>query len=511
MVLVFFGCSSSNDEGEGGSEDGGGEAKGEVRVALYGQPPTLDMQLDTSVQTRDLGRLMFETLVAPDENFEATPMLAESVDVSDDGKTYTFNLREGVTFHNGEEMVAEDVVASMERWVEKSGLTGNIFDDAKWIDEDEYTVILELQKPSSLTLDTMASPKQAAAIMPKEVIDSSSAEGVEEYIGTGPFVFVEWKQDQYIHFAKYDDYEGVDEEPSGLAGKKEVMIDDLFFDIVTDSSTRLAGLKTGEYDIAYQIANDDYDQIESDPDLEPHPASHGELIFVYNKEEGIASDFDIRKAANTALDMDEIMLGAVISEDLYWLDPGYMTRDLQNWKSEAGGEFYNIGDVEEANKLLEAANYNDEPFRILTTRDDDVIYNASVVIQEQMTQAGFNVDLDVYDWPTMMDKRNEAGEWDALITGSSTVSTPPQLLALSSSWSGGVQSDHITELLNDIETAETQEEAKEIWDETQQYAWEEHLPVSVLGGYSMFHAATTKIDGFSTFSGAIFWNMSASE
>ena len=129
---------------------------GELRVALSGQPPTLDPPMGSLILTRDTSRLMFETLVTPNAQYEAVPMLAESVETSDDSMTYTFHLRKGVKFHNGEEMTAEDVVASMYRWLEKSTTTGNIFNGATFEAEDDYTVVLQLTQPSSLTLDTLA-------------------------------------------------------------------------------------------------------------------------------------------------------------------------------------------------------------------------------------------------------------------------------------------------------------------------------------------------------------------
>src|SRR5699024_3449061 len=127
-------------------------------------------------------------------------------------------------------------------------ITGNIFNGATWTAEDDYTVILELEKASSLTLDTMASAKQAAAIMPKEVVDAATADGVQEYIGTSPFKFVEWKQDQYIHYTKFEDYAALDSEADGLSGKKEALVDDIYIYMVPDTSTRIAGLQTDEYD-----------------------------------------------------------------------------------------------------------------------------------------------------------------------------------------------------------------------------------------------------------------------
>lgn len=497
---------TSNDHDPTEQIDEDHEVKDELRVALYSQPATLDQPMDTGIQSRDIGRLMFETLVTIDSKWQPVPMLAESIDVSDDGLTYTFKLREGVTFHNGKKMTSEDVVASMERWMEKSTITGNIFDDAHWVAENDYTVVLNLSAPSSLTLDMLASPKQAAAIMPKEIVEAAPAEGVEDYIGTGPYQFVEWKQDQYIHFTRFDDYKAVEGEPNGLSGKKEALVKDIYVDIVTDASTRLAGLKTGQYDIAYQIPNDDYEQVANNPNLQPFPAVHGELMLVFNKVEGIASDVKIRQAINAALDADDIMLGAVVTEDLYWLSPGYMNKDIATWHSTAGEEYYNQANPEKAKQLLEEAGYNGDTFTIITTRDDDVIYNASVVIQEQLSQIGMNVELEVYDMPTMFGKREDPKAWHAFITGSSVVSTPPQLLALSPTWAGGVNNDKIIHMLKDIETSVSLEEAQAIWDEVQQYAWEEYVPVSILGGYSMFHAGSSKVEGFTTFSGAIFWN-----
>ncbi|WP_368653188.1 ABC transporter substrate-binding protein [Ornithinibacillus sp. 4-3] len=507
FTVALIGC-SSDDKGadEEGTENSADATEDELHVALYSAPATLDQPMDTGIQSRDIGRLMFETLVTNDSAYKPVPMLADSIDVSEDGLSYTFKLRQGVEFHNGKEMKAEDVVASMDRWMEKSTITGNIFNDAVWTEEDEYTVVLQLAKPSSLTLDTLASSKQAAAIMPKEIVEAAPAEGVEEYIGTGPFKFVEWKQDQYIHFEKYDEYSALEDEPDGLAGKREALVQDIYVHIVTDASTRLAGLKTGEYDIAYQIPNDDYEQIANDENVEPYPATHGELMLVYNKGEGLVTDPKMRQAINAALDMDEIMLGAVVTEDLYWLSPGYMHKDIEAWNSEAGIEYYNQADPDKAKQLLDEAGYNGETLTIISTRDDDVIYNSSVVIQQQLKEIGIEVELEVYDMPTMFKMREDLSTWNMFITGSSVVSTPPQLLALSPTWGGGVNDDKILEQLSAIETSESQEEAKQIWDDIQQYAWEEHVPVSILGGYSMFHAASAKVEGFTTFSGAIFWN-----
>ena len=101
--------------------------------------------------------------------------------------------------------------------------------------------------------------------MPKEVIEEATETGISEFIGTGPFQFVEWKQDTYVHLRKYDNYNSLAEDPSGLVGRKEVFVEDLYYIIVPDAATKLTGLQTGEYDVAdrlefsyfYQVVNND--------------------------------------------------------------------------------------------------------------------------------------------------------------------------------------------------------------------------------------------------------------
>ena len=136
LLLVLAACSGgseddsvndtdrSNDQTETQKENdeededkGAQSAGGDLQYALNTQPPTIDPVMSTATATRDIARHIFEPLVTLDSNYQPQPMLAESWEESDDGLTYTFHLRQGVKFHNGKEMKAEDVVASMERWL----------------------------------------------------------------------------------------------------------------------------------------------------------------------------------------------------------------------------------------------------------------------------------------------------------------------------------------------------------------------------------------------------------
>lgn len=514
IALVIAGCNSQPADATNANDaaEGGDMAGGELNIAINAQPPTLDTHLTTTSVALDVTRNIFETLVAPNAKHEPVPVLAESIESSEDGKTYTFHLRKGVKFHNGKEMTAEDVEASMNRWLENSARAKLLLSDATFKAEDSDTVVLKLKQHASDVLDIMAGRGQFPAIMPKEVVESATEEGVKEFIGTGPFQFKEWKQDQYIHLEKFEDYEAVDEEPSGLAGKKEALVDDVYYHIVTDPSTRLAGIQTGEYDVADTMPYDNYEQLKNTPNVETYISfDEGTLNLSYNKKEGIMTDPKMRQAINAALDMDKIMLASFANEDLYKLSPSYMNTEQVNWASEAGKEAYNQADAEKAKSMLKEAGYNGEEITLMATRDYDYHYNSAVVVKEQLEQIGMKVKLEIYDWPTLVDLREDPANWDLLIVGTGYVTTPSQLLVVNPDYAGWTNDAKITELLDTIRASKTQEEAKQHWDQLQGYIWNEYVPFSLFGHYSRIVATTDKLEGFTVFQGPIPWNTKVTE
>lgn len=520
MLSIAVGCNKQTEETVADKDETNNETQEQktgsensvLNIAIDSTPPTLDQQISVSASTRDVSRLIYESLLTTDADFTPIPMLAESIDISDDGTVYTFHLRQGVKFHNGKEMVADDVIASMERWEEKTALSGEIFNGATWEEDDEYTVILTLSSPSPLTLDTIATSKHAPAIMPKEIIESSPAEGVAEYIGTGPYRLTEWKEDQYIHFTKNEDYLPLETEASGLGGKKEALINDIYFYLVPDSSTRLAGILSGEYDLAYGIPQDNYEQLTNSESIEPILVPGSNPILKFNNVEGIVSDFEFRQIINTALDYNEIMMAAFASEEFYELDSGYMHKDVTAWASQAGSEYYNINDPEKAEQMLEAYGYNGEEVVIMATRDFQWMYNIGVAVDEQLKKIGINSKLDVYDYPTFSDMANKTEAWDIEVQGITMTSTPPQLTSLSTTWSGGVNDPNIPEGLKAIENASSLEEAYQLWDELQLYVWEEHLPIINFGHSYTLYGMSKKIQGLEMSTiGPVLWNTTVSE
>lgn len=496
--------STESTESTESSESSG--SGGELKVAINAQPPTMDPQMTTATATRDVARLVFETLLVLNDNFEPVPFLAEDVEIEDNQK-FTFYLREGVKFHNGEEMTAEDVAASMNRWKENENKAKQIIGDSEFVVVDDYTVSLELAEPSSLALGIMATAGQFAAIMPKEINEAAGPDGVTEYIGTGPFEFVEWRQDNYIHLTKFADYEPLDEPADGLAGKREALVDDIYFYISPDASTRLAGIQSGEYDIAYQLPFDSYQQLLA-TDLQVEPSLAGDMILQYNAREGLFADQKMRQAVNATLNIDDILAASLVESDIYSAGANLMEENNVQWYTTAGEENYNVNDPDLAKQLLEEAGYNGETVKIVTTRDYQHYYDSSVVIQQQLEQVGMNVELEVYDWPTLTELVKDDSAWHMRVNGFTFKPDPTQILYLDPTYNGVAEDEQIAAGMKAIEVAETEEEARAAWEELQEYIWTEALPMTKLGSYSHLYVLGQDVDGFVYSNGSIYWNVS---
>lgn len=522
LMLVLIGCSNSGSSGNNSStsgnsgpatnrQSGGGEGAssagggGELHIAITPQPPAIDPMVTTAIAAVTISRNVVETLFTFDNSYKITPMLAESYNVTPDGKTITIQLRQGVKFHNGKDLTAEDVVASLNRYAAKSVYAAAL-KTAAISAADGSTVTIELDNPSYAPLYSLSMP--SAVIMPKEVIESAPETGITELVGTGPFALVEWKLDQYVHLKKYDGYEPSSLPSSGLAGKREALVDEVFFHFVTDSSTRMAGLFSGEYDIITNVPIDNYSQLSANNDVAISNIKSNSLHMVFNKKEGALSNPLMRQAVNAALNNEEIMIGAFSGSDFFLLDHGLMFKEVEDWYSDVGKEFYNQNNAERAKELLAQARYNGESIRILTSRDYDFIYNASLVIQRQLQNAGMNVELLVYDWATLNQKRTEPGSWEIFLTFLSIFKDPSQIIPFNPAWPGWSEDPKLIDLFNSMLQSPTVEEARQYLEQLQQYNWEEYLAYNVIGKFSDLNAYRSNVKGLEFNDGPIIWNVS---
>lgn len=396
-----------------------GQYGGSLRIATTTSPPTLDTMANTHTATREIGMNIYETIVAFNGNYEVVPMLAESWDISDDGLVYTFHLREGVPFHNGDIMEAEDVKASVERYIAVSPMNDNleILQDITVL--DKHTVQMTLNRSSGAFLSNLAQPKSLLGIMPKEVAEGAEARHVD-IVGTGPYKLDEWIPDRHTKLSRFEDYVPFEGVPaSGFAGKKVAYIDELYYIPVPEAGSRVAGLETGEYDFVDFLPGMDIPYLQEQDNLVIEDLMPYTWVVVYlnHTEDSIFNNKTLRQAVQAGIDHEEIMI--VSSDDSGRLDPGMYFLE-QVWHSDVGAEYYNQNDPEKAKKLMEEAGYNGEEIVLLTNTDYDYMYKAGIVLERQLTELGFNVNMKVLDWPGQLDVRADLSQWDLSFSSHST-------------------------------------------------------------------------------------------
>src|SRR5699024_11035503 len=187
-----------------------------------------------------------------------------------------------------------------------------------------------------------------------------------------------------------------------------------------------------------------------------------------------------------------------------WSDP----TDTQ-WGTDEGSEYYNQQDTEKAKELLAEAGYNNEKVVLVTTQDYPEMYNATLVVQEELKQAGINAEVETYDFSTFMEHGPDPQQFDMFITSNSYNMLPIQLSVLDSGWAG-LNAPEVTEGITAIRAASSDEEAAEAWADLQTFLYE-YGAATVLGYYTGVIAMDKGVTGYDYLRFPIYWNVTASE
>lgn len=507
LAAMVAGCAGKKSAGTGGGEGAGGKG-GVLKVAIIGEPPTLDMHTTTATLAFEVGWHMFETLYTYTADYGIQPMLAESMpQMADGGKVYTIKLRQGVPFHNGKEMTADDVIASINRWNKlaqnaKSALGGLKSVTAK----DKYTVEIAFDKPNGALTVALATPGNGLAIYPKEICEKYPDKPIEEYIGTGPYKLVEKVPDRYIRVQRFDKYANRTEPTNGPGGHKQAYADEIRFIPVPDPDTRLAGLQSGEYDVAALLSGSQLSTVKNDASLQMvivKPISH--LNFSFNMKQGPFKNKLVRQAALAVMDPEAIMQAGWGSSELYRIDPGLMQKEQGVWYTDAGKENYNQHNVAKAKELLAQAGYKGEKIRFLATKEYDYNYKGALVYSEQLKAAGFNVELVVSDWATLVTNRGKQDVWEIFGTGISVKNNPLMLASMGDKWFGWWENAQRNDLAAKIATETDDAKSAKTWAELQKLYYEE-VPSVKVGDYFALRAARKNVKNVPTMGEYYFWN-----
>jgi len=500
-AMMVAACSA----GAGGSS-GPPISGGDFHVGWNAQPSTLDPVATTATTTRDIGSNIFEGLAALDANFQPQPVLAQSFKVSSDYTKFDFALRTDVTFHNGQKMTADDVIASVKRWISDAVTGKQFFFGSEVTSPSADMVEIATPKPLFTGMLLLADASQPLVVMPASAIAKKGASGVQDIVGTGPYKLAEWKKDQYIRLEKYVGYKSPSGTPSGLAGQKKPMVDNLYYDIVPDASTRLSGLQTGQYQMAFYMSPDHLTQLRNDPNLTSSIEPGGFTGLVFNKKAGLMSNVSMRKAVQSAIDDNAIQKAGYTSEQFYQLNGALSLPNMRGTYTQAGTESYNKQDVEKAKQLVQQAGYQGQTLRFLTTHDYDYMYNEAVVIQQELKAIGVNVDLVVTDWATVLANRAKPDAWDMFITGFNVEPTPIAYIFLQPSWPGWTDDPAIQQAMAAVNASKSEDEAKTHYGDLQS-AFYNYVAMAKFGDNSFLTGMQKSVGGYTRLVGPILYNI----
>jgi peptide/nickel transport system substrate-binding protein len=489
----------------------GGEALaqrkgGDVVIAMVQAPPSLDAHATNAQVARNVVLHLYETLYARDENAKPVPELAEGVNISDDGKTYVFPIRKGVKFHNGKELDANDVVASLERY-RKIGTSASLLaaiDTVKASGPHEVTVTMKTVQ--STFLDNISSPRSPIAIYPAE--EAAKSAGQISFIGTGPFRFVEYKPDSHVKIARFDGYvpnpsaKGRD----GFAGRKEVFVDSVTFRFMPEAGARNAALEAGEIHLNENMDGLAAKRLGSDGRFVVHKVlPFAFQVVKFNHAQAPTSDVNFRKAVQTALDMEEIM--AIAWPDIHQMDGAWLYPKAP-FHMTAGTEGYNKADLAGAKALLAKSGYKGEK---LTFIIDNIRPNVdtATVVQQRLKEIGVNVELSVADWPTVSKTGFTDSGWHFWTHGFGIepYEGPASVMA---PWVGGTSQRKKDDIIDGLATALNAEmdegKRKELFAKFQAHMYDNAVAAKA-GNYGQFQAASAKLKNFTPYRIPRMWGV----
>lgn len=474
---------------------------GDLVVVQASNPPSLDAMVTTSQMSRNITMNIFETLYGFSENIEPIPVLAKGVEISEDGLSYKFPLREGVKFHNGKVMTSADVKASLDRYKAIGG-TSSMLENVSSIEATgEYEVTLKLSKPFPGFLEAFASPRAPAVIIPAE--ETTKPANEIAIIGTGPYKFVEYVPDSHVKLERFADYTADETraEMDGFGGKKTAYLDTVTFRVISEPGAAVAALEANEVHLLEQIPVPTARRLKSNPNIKIYEnMPWAFLTLIFNLNEGPSDNLKFRQAVQIALNSEEIM--AIATEGLFNLDHGWMYAGTTYDAGDIGKDKYNINDLEQAKALLKESGYNNEPFTILTDTQGPERNKAAVVIAEQLRAIGVNVAINQVDWPTALQIRLQNTGWNAWTL---TMGIEPYLgpEALMSTFTGA--STHfrkpdaeIDALYAELLTTADIAKRKEIFAKIQQRMYDA-AAVLKLGETGMMQASKAEVAGFKPF------------
>jgi peptide/nickel transport system substrate-binding protein len=498
-----------------------------ITAVMHADLRTPGMQT-TAYIVRDFGYMIYDTLLAQDSSFKIQPQMAE-YKISDDKLTYTFTLRDGLKWHDGTPVTAEDCVASLKRWGKADGMGQKLMDFTASLEAtDAKTITLKLKEPYGLVLESIGKPSSLVPfMMPKRLAETPPGTPIPELIGSGPFKFVqaEFQPGVKAVFVKNTDYVPRKEPPSWTSGGKVVKVDRVEWITMADAQTAVNALQSGDIDFMEIPSFDILPILEANKDIKVDTLDKvgfqtvGRMNFLLPPFDNVK----VRRAAFMAMNQKDV-LDALIGNPQYYKLCGAAFVCGTPLETDVGSEAVVKGNgMAEARKLLAESGYDGTPIVIMAPGDVVTLKAQPIVAAQLLKEAGFKIDLQATDWGTVVSRRTsqkpiKEGGWNMFFTNwnGADLSNPIVNFAIggkgkNGGWFGWADDPKIESLKNDFARATTLADQKKIATEIQKEAWDQVIYIP-LGQYTQPSAwrksLTGVLDGPAT---PIFWNIDKSE
>jgi peptide/nickel transport system substrate-binding protein len=482
----------------------------------------LDPVWTTGYITRNHGYLVYDTLFGTDENLHVKPQMVDRTTVSEDGMRYTFTLRDGLRWHDGQSVHSEDCVESLKRWGKRDRFGQLLMAHTRKIAPvDKKTFTLELAERFGPVLESLGKPSSNVPfMMPARIAATSAGDQITEVVGSGPFKFVkdEWKPGNQVVYVRNPDYVPRNEAPSGSTGGKKVYVDKVIWRYMPDPWDAAEALAAGEIDWWEEPPLDFVSKIEE---------NHGLQTFLFNplgtqgwlRPNHLHPPFNNKKAREALLHMmDQVTYLAWAHGHSTHYRPCYSVFACGGpYATKAGAEPMVKHDIARARQLLKESGYDGRPIVVIQAIDRPPMNAAAVVTRNRLESIGFNVILKPMDWSTNLTFRArkeppERGGWSILHTwwGAADVISPAVHFGLSgagsSAWFGWPDVPELDKLTTDWVRATDPTKRKQIAEEIQKIALSEVTYVP-WGEWVQPTALRKNVHGVLKFTAPVFWNV----
>jgi len=494
-----------------------------LKMVAHSDLKVLDPIWTTAFITRNHGYLVYDTLFARDEELRIRPQMVDKYETSSDKLTWTFTLRDGLEWHDGQPVTSEDCVASLKRWGVRDALGQQLMasvGEMKAVDAKTFTIVLK--EPFGLVLEALGKPSSNVPfMMPKRVAETDPMQQikVEDVIGSGPFIFKadEWKPGEKTVYVKNTKYKPRPEPPSMLAGGKVVKIDRVEWIAIADPLTAVNALQQGEIDLIELQVPDLFPMLKADKNIALFGwnALGSQIIMRFNHLHPPFNNVKARQAAMYVIAQEDFLRAQVGDPDIYRVCNAPLVCGSPYEKSY--GDLLIKPDYDKARQLLKESGYDGTPIVMMQATDLQSSNQLPPVAKQALEKAGFKVDLQAMDWNSVVSRRAKKdppaqGGWNMFLTAWVAPDiwnplTNPAVSGLGEkSWFGWPTDEKLEQLRDQFARETDAARKKSLAEDIQARAFEvgTHAP---LGEYVNPLAARKNISGFVTGPGNLYWNL----